>query len=158
MVAILDAFHFDLSLATPFGRASDRNGTGEEKVQEKSHEPIADVQEGVSVDPSGQEAVAMDTTKEDAQLDEGQEEKDEEGEEKDEEGEEEEEEGQATDANVEEQNRLTAQRIHDNIVRTILPRLQAVLTKQVERCACLCMPVACVPPPHHSSRMQKLHM
>ena len=139
MVAILDAFHFDLSLATPFGRASDRNWTGEEKVQEKSHEPIADVQEGVSEDPSGQETVAMDATKEDAQLDEGQEEKDEEGEE--------EEEGQATDANVEEQNRLTAQRIHDNIVRTILPRLQAVLTKQVECCACLCMPAACVPPP-----------
>lgn len=152
MVAILDAFHFDLSLATPPGHPADSVGAGKdmEVEPEKGVEPdkvvepekwvesdkVVEPEKGVypaEQEPEGtsvgtSEVILMDTEKEDEQL------------------EEEEEEGEGKEAarlSPEEQKRLTAQHIHDSIVRTVLPRLQAVLTKQVFNCdhlyVCACV-------------------
>eukprot|EP00731_Ephydatia_muelleri_P001007 Em0001g1007a len=142
VVAILDAFHFDLSLATPPGHATDSVGAGEKMEVEKGVEPEKGVLpekgmllekgvepekglESAEQEPEGTSVVTSDmipmgTEKEDEQSEEEEEEVEErEGKE-------------VARPNPEEQKRLTAQHIHDSIVRTILPRLQAVLTKQSE--------------------------
>ena len=126
VVAILDAFHFDLSFAMPLGCGKNTNtkGTGEEKQEGE----VALSKPAISVETSGNVVVAMDTGKEKNEVEEeGNEEDHGEGEE----------EVPEVGLGVEELKKL-AQRIHDNIVRTIIPRLQAVLTKQV-LCVCVCV-------------------
>ena len=115
VVAILDAFHFDLSEATPLNerersRASLDAGGGREKLEgtgkhsrELSNEGRKDETEGEEEGEDREEGEEMDMDQKDPEV--------------------------ADNSRV---KQALAQKIHKTIVSSILPSLQAVLTKRVK--------------------------
>ena len=115
VVAILDAFHFDLSEATPLNerersRASLDAGGGREKLEgtgkhsrELSKEGRKDETEGEEEGEDREEGEEMDMDQKDPEV-----------------------------ADNSRAKQALAQKIHKTIVSSILPSLQAVLTKRVK--------------------------